>query len=213
MNSVVCWKYPSTTVIQKETAEKSKMKGVRGDDSSESEDDDMSIKEMVKLLLKENKKAKKTADKNFKELGEQIKSVAAVVEPLKDRMNEADSERGKMAEEIVNINDNIADIRKDLKKLTEAVPTPTTEIQTEVQQAFPVLGQAARSLDIFNSSTTAASTATGVNASCAKNSLTLKKETPLERAARTVSLFPITKEEVEEIEKELMEKDSMTSRK
>lgn len=190
--------------------------GGSNNDSDSSGEDDVSLKEMIRTLIKDNRKAKKSADKNFGDLREQIKSVAEAVEPLKARMNIADEERGKLAEEVVSIKENLTGIRDDLKKLSEASTNSQALAKTAANPEFPMLGQASSVHNIFSTTAPTRSSAAASSAGSSTGPTSsdfIRTETPLGRAARTVSLFPILREEVEEIVKELKVTDDKTSEK
>lgn len=170
----------------------------------ESDSDSDSEQDMMTFL----KKMKKEQKKALSAISSKIKEVVDIVEPLKERMDAADLERGKNTADIIDMRENISGIRECIKKLTEDkakenVPAAISNTNSETSvvpsgSSFPSLQVASNTSTIFQTSRTE-----GPALKKKENDELFKRETVLERAGKVISLFPVLRGEVEEIEKEL----------
>lgn len=188
--------------------EHQKLKCSKMGDSDKEEDGEADILGLLKKMRKEQKEAAKKATTNFKainanfeDINSKLEEVAQSVEPLKARMDDADKERTQLKKDVLNLKDTILDVREDLKNLSKAVEE-SNDKEKEKGEDFPVMPGAAKESVIFTTARTA-----GPVVRKDREDDAFKNELVLDRASRTVGLFPIHKEEVETIVKELKEAD------
>lgn len=194
------------------------------------------VMEMLMEIRKEQREAKKSSEeergeaaKNFESLNSKMNVVADLVEPLKSRLDTADFERNKLTEDVIDLRANIQEIRDDIKKIASnkqaSTSQPVSSASVEgsssrpvdssrlLEGSFPPINMAANVSNIFSSSESSPRSRSKDDNTNKKASTPVWTESVMNRAGRTVSLFPILKEEVLAIEKELTSKKVSNNQK